>query len=47
MAKFSTVFSYRIHTEEFGYKPLSAFFSCQVRPQAPDMTCGLVLPTLR
>lgn len=47
IAKFSTVFLYRIHTEELGYKPLSAFFSCQFRAQAPDMAGGLVRSTLR
>ena len=47
MAKFSAVFLYSTHTEELGYKPLPALFSCQFRPQAPDMACGLVRSTLR
>ena len=47
MAEFSAVFSYGIYAAKLGYKPLSTFFSCQFRPQAPDMACGLVRSTLR
>ena len=47
MAEFSTVFAYSTRAVKLGYKPLSAFFSCQFRPQAPDMACGLVRSTLR
>lgn len=47
MAKFSTVFSYSIGAVKLGYKPLSALFSHQFRPQVPDMACGFVRSTLR
>lgn len=47
MAEFGTVLSYSICSVKLGYKPLPAFFSCQFRPQAPDMACGLVRSTLR
>jgi hypothetical protein len=47
MAKFNTLFSYSMYAEELGYKPLSAFFSCQFRPQTPDMACGLVPSKVR
>ena len=46
MGKFSTVFLCSMRAVELGYKPLSAFFSRQFRPQAPDMACGLVRSTL-
>jgi hypothetical protein len=47
MAKFSTVFSCSKRAVKLGYKPFSTFFSCQFRPQAPDMACGLARSTLR
>jgi hypothetical protein len=47
MAEFATVFSYSLYAAKLGYKPISAFFSRQFRPQAPDMACGLVRSTLR
>jgi len=47
MAEFITIFLYSMRAVELGYKPLSAFFSCQFRPQAPDMACGLVRSTSR
>lgn len=42
-----TVFSYSMRAVKLSHKPLFAFFSCQFRPQAPDMACGLVRSTLR
>jgi len=47
MAEFGAVISYSIYAVKLGYKPISAFFSRQFRPQAPDMACGLVRSTLR
>lgn len=47
MAEFSTVFLCSKRAVKLGYKPLPAFFSRQFRPQAPDMTCGLVRSTSR
>ena len=47
MAEFSTVFLCSKRAAKLGYKPLSAFFSHQFRPQAPDMAGGLVRSTLR
>lgn len=47
MAEFSTVLLCSSYAAKLGYKPFSAFFSCQFRPQAPDMACGLARSTLR
>lgn len=45
MAEFDVGLMDCMHAVELGYKPLSAFFSCELRPHPPDVARGLV-PTL-